>query len=69
MAASLINLEIEDQVAVVTNNRPEKHNAANDVQRTWQEESMAMTAIYETADYAEMKAARSQGREPRYRGR
>ena len=39
------------------------------VQRTMQEESMAMSAIYETEDYAEMKAARSEGREPRYRGR
>jgi hypothetical protein len=39
------------------------------VQRTMQEESMGMTAIYETADYAEMKAARAEGREPEYRGR
>ena len=38
-------------------------------QRTMQEESMGMTAIYETADYAEMKAARAEGREPEYRGR
>lgn len=38
-------------------------------QRTMQEESMGMTAIYETADYAEMKAARAEGREPKYRGR
>ncbi len=38
-------------------------------QRTLQEESMGMTAIYETADYAEMKAARAEGREPDYRGR
>ena len=40
-----------------------------DVQRTMQEESMGMTAIYETEDYAEMKAARSEGREPKYKGR
>ena len=40
-----------------------------DVQRTMQEESMGMTAIYETADYAEMKAARAEGREPEYKGR
>jgi enoyl-CoA hydratase/carnithine racemase len=39
------------------------------VQRTMQEESMGMTAIYETADYAEMKAARAEGRDPEYRGR
>ena len=39
------------------------------VQRTLQEESMAMTAIYATEDYAEMKTARAQGREPKYRGR
>lgn len=38
-------------------------------QRTMQEESMGMTAIYETADYAEMKAARAEDRSPRYRGR
>ena len=40
-----------------------------DVQRTMQEESMGMTAIYETEDYAEMKAARAEGREPEYKGR
>lgn len=39
------------------------------VTRTMQEESMAMTTIYETEDYAEMKAARSEGRDPSYRGR
>ncbi len=31
-------------------------------QRTMQEESMGMTAIYETQDHAEMKAARAEGR-------
>jgi enoyl-CoA hydratase/carnithine racemase len=39
------------------------------VQRSMQEESMGMSAIYETSDYAEMKAARSEGRDPRFRGR
>lgn len=39
------------------------------VQRSMQEESLGMTAIYETSDYAEMKQAREEGREPRYRGR
>jgi len=39
------------------------------VGRSMQEESMAMTTIYETEDYAEMKAARSEGRDPKYRGR
>jgi len=39
------------------------------VQRTMQEESMAMTALYETDDYNEMKAARAEGRAPEYRGR
>jgi enoyl-CoA hydratase/carnithine racemase len=39
------------------------------VRQTMQEESMAMTAIYETEDYAEMKAARNDGRPPKYRGR
>ena len=39
------------------------------VQRTMQEESMGMTAIYETEDYVEMKRAREEGRTPRYRGR
>ena len=38
-------------------------------QRTMQEESMGMTAIYETSDYAEMKAARAEGRDPNFRGR
>jgi enoyl-CoA hydratase/carnithine racemase len=38
-------------------------------QRTMQEEAMGMTAIYETEDYAEMKAARAEGRPPKYRGR
>ena len=40
-----------------------------DVQRTMQEESMAMTAIYETADYAELKAARAEGRPAKFTGR
>ncbi len=39
------------------------------VQRTLQEESIAMSAIYETDDYAEMQAARAEGRAPRYRSR
>jgi enoyl-CoA hydratase/carnithine racemase len=39
------------------------------VQRSMQEESLSMTAIYETADYSELKQAREEGREPRYRGR
>ncbi|MEZ7979244.1 MAG: enoyl-CoA hydratase/isomerase family protein [Myxococcota bacterium] len=38
-------------------------------QRTMQEESMGMTAIYETDDYEEMKAARAEERDPEYRGR
>ena len=38
-------------------------------QRTMQEESMGMTAIYGTQDHAEMKAARAEGRPPKYRGR
>jgi enoyl-CoA hydratase/carnithine racemase len=39
------------------------------VQRTMQEESMAITALYETDDYSEMRAARAEGRAPKYRGR
>ena len=39
------------------------------VQRSMQEESMGMTAIYKTEDYAEMKQARAEQRDPRYRGR
>ena len=39
------------------------------VKSTMQEESMGMTVIYETEDYAEMKRARDEGRSPRYRGR
>ncbi len=38
-------------------------------QQTMQEESMGLTAIYESADYAEMKQARAEGRDPRYQGR
>jgi enoyl-CoA hydratase/carnithine racemase len=30
MSSELIRLEIDDHVAILTNNRPEKHNAAND---------------------------------------
>ena len=30
MANDLITLEIQDGIAILTNNRPEKHNAAND---------------------------------------
>ncbi len=39
------------------------------VERSMQEEAMGMTAIYETEDYVEMKQARSEEREPVYRGR
>lgn len=39
------------------------------VNRTMQEESMAMTALYATEDYEELKAARAEGREPVYKGR
>lgn len=39
------------------------------VMQTMQEESMAMSAIYASADHAESSLARSEGRTPRYRGR
>ena len=39
------------------------------VQHSMQEEAMGQSAIYETSDYAEMKKARLEGRDPRYRGR
>ncbi|MCP4004172.1 MAG: enoyl-CoA hydratase/isomerase family protein [bacterium] len=39
------------------------------VQLSLQEESVTQTLVFASEDYAEMKAARSEGREPRYRGR
>lgn len=33
------------------------------------EEALTQSAVFASADYAEMKAARAEGREPRYRGR
>ncbi|HIF94207.1 MAG: enoyl-CoA hydratase/isomerase family protein [Myxococcales bacterium] len=36
---------------------------------TMQEESMAMAAIFETADYLEMKKSRAEGRAPAFKGR
>jgi enoyl-CoA hydratase/carnithine racemase len=38
-------------------------------QQTMQEESVAQSMVFASEDYAEMKAARAEGREPRYRGR
>jgi enoyl-CoA hydratase/carnithine racemase len=39
------------------------------VRASMQEESLAQTMVFGSADYAEMKAARAEGREPVYRGR
>ena len=39
------------------------------VDRSMQEESVAQTLVFDSQDYAEMKQARSDGREPVYRGR
>jgi len=40
-----------------------------DVRASLQEESVAQSMVFASEDYAEMKAARAEGREPRYRGR
>ena len=39
------------------------------VDRSMQEESVAQTMVFASEDYAEMKKARAEGREPTYRGR
>jgi enoyl-CoA hydratase/carnithine racemase len=39
------------------------------VQRSLAEEALAQSMVFASRDYAEMKAARKEGREPRYRGR
>ena len=39
------------------------------VQASLQEESVAQSMVFASEDYAEMKAARSESREPKYRGR
>lgn len=39
------------------------------VQASLQEESVAQSMVFASGDYAEMKAARAEGREPRYRNR
>ncbi len=39
------------------------------VRASMQEESVAQVMVFESSDYAEMKAARAEGREPKYRGR
>ena len=39
------------------------------VERTMHEEKLAQTAVFASEDYAELKAARAEGREPKFRGR
>ena len=39
------------------------------VRASLQEEALTQSLVFQSRDYAEMKAARAEGREPRYRGR
>jgi enoyl-CoA hydratase/carnithine racemase len=39
------------------------------VERTLHEEKLAQTAVFASDDYGELKAARAEGREPKFRGR
>lgn len=39
------------------------------VQRSLEEEALCQSLVFASDDYAEMKAARAEGRDPRYRGR
>ncbi|MGZ4190798.1 MAG: enoyl-CoA hydratase/isomerase family protein [Actinomycetota bacterium] len=39
------------------------------VERTMNEEKLGQTVIFSSEDYAELKAARAEGREPKFRGR
>jgi enoyl-CoA hydratase len=41
----------------------------DDVRRTMNEEKLGQTAIFASEDYQELKAARAEGREPKFRGR
>lgn len=43
--------------------------ATDEVVRSMHEEMLAQTIVFGSEDYAEAKAARTEGREPRYRGR
>jgi enoyl-CoA hydratase/carnithine racemase len=40
-----------------------------DVQRSIQEEALTQSLVFQSRDYAEMKSARSEKRDPKYRGR
>jgi enoyl-CoA hydratase/carnithine racemase len=42
---------------------------APEVERTMVQEKLAQTAVFASEDYAELKAARAEGRDPRFRGR
>jgi enoyl-CoA hydratase len=46
-----------------------KSLGVDSVLRSMQEEKLAQTAIFASEDYAELKAARTEGREPKFRGR
>ena len=39
------------------------------VKRSIEEEAVSQSMVFASDDYAEMKAARAEGREPRYRNR
>ena len=41
----------------------------DEVRRTMNEEKLGQTAIFASEDYQELKAARGEGREPKFRGR
>lgn len=43
--------------------------ATAEVERSMHEEKLAQTTVFASDDYREMKAARAEGREPRFRGR
>ena len=43
--------------------------AAPEVERSMEQEKLAQTVVFGSEDYAELKAARAEGREPKFRGR
>ena len=45
------------------------HLATSEVQRSIADEALAQSMVFASSDYAEMKAARTEGREPRFRRR
>jgi enoyl-CoA hydratase/carnithine racemase len=56
-------------LAVKFNRQVLRGLAVPEVERSMEEEKLAQTAVFASEDYAELKAARAEGRDPKFRGR